>query len=214
MENDTNEASPNSTRTPVSTEKIDMDLHGDIILILEQVELRVSSKVLSLASPVFKALCTPGFAEGNTIAMGGVSCIHLPEDDTDAMIAFCSVTHFRPYSNDAPITLLENLAIITDKYDCVSSMRSFGGLSLSDSIRKASGTLNDGRLLYSAYVFDNAYAFQQVTVLIVYSLSGAQQASYGISAEIRALLPEGVLGEYPSRHFFCRSVELIVIDIL
>ena len=165
---DNNEAS-------LALEKIDIDKDGDLILVLKHPELRVSSKVLSLASPVFKALCKPGFTEGNTIAMGGTSRINLPEDDTDAMTAFCRVTHFRRHSNDetTPITLLENLAIVTDKYDCASAMRSFGGLSLSDFIRKAFGTLKNGRLLYPAYVFDNTYAFQQATVLIVYSLNRA-----------------------------------------
>ena len=67
-----------------------MDPEGDVILMLDGCELQVSSKILSLASPVFKAMFGPRFAEGQGCASTKESRrVKLSEDDAEAMSILC-----------------------------------------------------------------------------------------------------------------------------
>ena len=67
-----------------------MDPEGDIILVLGDVGLQVSSKVLSLASPVFKAMFGPHFAEGQGQASSTkIRRVKLHDDDVEAMKILC-----------------------------------------------------------------------------------------------------------------------------
>lgn len=101
-----------------------IDPEGDIILICHEIEFRVSSKVLSLASPVFKALFSPTFAEGQPTS-SKVSRIQLHDDDADSMRFMCAVLHHKCASaNGIGLERLERLAVVTDKYDVCGFSRS------------------------------------------------------------------------------------------
>jgi hypothetical protein len=56
------------TKTMAKTPTIALDNAGDVILQLGEVSLRVSSKVLSVASPVFRVMFSPHFLEGETLS--------------------------------------------------------------------------------------------------------------------------------------------------
>ncbi|KAI6872494.1 hypothetical protein KC343_g16520 [Hortaea werneckii] len=112
-------------------ERRDVDIagDGDIILALpKNLYLRVSSTVLSLVSPVFKAMLGPRFREGNEPR----SSVHpieisLPEDDGIAMKHLCLLLHGRTgdsYSHGDRTfsTQIRALAILADKYDCVEAV--------------------------------------------------------------------------------------------
>jgi hypothetical protein len=47
---------------------INLDPSGDVVLMLGETSLRVSSKVLSVASPVFRAMFGPHFQEGESLS--------------------------------------------------------------------------------------------------------------------------------------------------
>lgn len=84
---------------------------GDVILICGENELQVSSKVLSLASPVFKALLNPNSAEGQP-APSKASRIQLHDDDAESM---CAVLHHKCASaKGIGLERLERLAVVTD----------------------------------------------------------------------------------------------------
>ena len=87
--------------------------------------LRVSSAVLILASPVFKALLGHNFEEGNrTISDEGKLQISLPDDDIDAMVWVLQALHYRhdvPYDISSP--MLEQIAGLCDKYDLAGALR-------------------------------------------------------------------------------------------
>ena len=184
-----------------AVEKFDLDPNGDCILILKERELRVSSRALSLASPVFKALFKPGFAEGNTLeATRGIGRVELPDDDTDAMTTICSVIHYIPKTlpHTMPLEALENLAIVTDKYDCSRAMFSFVGHIISTKL--LTGTpIDNTRLLAPAYAFDHYLEFQKITSQMAYSIKRNQQScpastkSYGIPKNSREFLPQDLL---------------------
>lgn len=82
----------------------------------------IQSKVLSLASPVFKALFSPRFAEGQSTS-SEVSRIQLHDDDAESLRFMCAVLHHKCASvNSIGMERLEKLAVATDKYDvCIFS---------------------------------------------------------------------------------------------
>ncbi len=100
--------------------KIIVDPNHDIVLRINEDDLLVSSKVLSLVSPVFEAMLKPQFKEGveHHLQLGEPTIIPLPEDDLEATTLFCQIAHHR--SRDLPRTpsplCLENLAIFCNKY--------------------------------------------------------------------------------------------------
>jgi hypothetical protein len=96
---------------------------------LDAPELTVSSKVLSLASPVFKAMIGGRFKESIELAEEKASskayALALPEDDTEATIILCRILHFNFYEvPEKPTTVcLEKLA-----YLCTNAMKYCGGM--------------------------------------------------------------------------------------
>ena len=96
---------------------IAIDPEGDVILICNDSEFQVSSKVLSLASPVFKAFFSPNFAEGQPTS-DKTSRIRLHDDDAESMRLMCDILHHKCASpNGIGLERLERLAVLTDKYD-------------------------------------------------------------------------------------------------
>ena len=186
-----------------AVKQLTVDPDGDLILLLNGCELRVSSKVLSLTSSVFKAMLGPNFAEGNPLPAGEVRRISLPDDDTTAMCGICSILHYRlelaPSLKNS--TSLEEVSIATDKYDCVRAMSLWSKVFLSDMINEIETQPNgNGRLLYPTYALDDVLGFARITKHIVFSYGGSNYGKastllkYGIPAEIQRLLPTGLLG--------------------
>ena len=94
-----------------------IDPRGDAILICGEAELQVSTKILSLASPVFSALFNPRFAEGQLVPCKP-SHIKLPDDDAESMRFMCAVLHHKSTcANATGLERLERLAVLTNKYD-------------------------------------------------------------------------------------------------
>jgi hypothetical protein len=92
-------------------------------------DLIVSSKVLSVASPIFKTMFFGQFKEAGELArskaLSQVYSIELPEDHAQATLILCSVIH----SNDDHIpnrpntSLFQELALLADKYQCVHVLK-------------------------------------------------------------------------------------------
>ncbi|KAL3480883.1 hypothetical protein BJX99DRAFT_254210 [Aspergillus californicus] len=55
----------------------------------------VSSKIISVASPVFKVMLKPEFKEGSVIDDQGCHVVNLPEDDPDTFLVFCQIAYHR-----------------------------------------------------------------------------------------------------------------------
>ena len=104
---------------------IEIDADGDLILILGAGRLKVSSKILSLASNVFKAMFKQGFKEGNTMHnnIGALQYIELPDDDFHAITFMCRIIHHNPLRlSKCSIDEITDLAIVADKYDCTAAI--------------------------------------------------------------------------------------------
>ncbi|KAK4956289.1 hypothetical protein LTR10_005811 [Elasticomyces elasticus] len=115
-----------------ATEVIDIAPQGDVLLLCGEkvgngkvVGLRVSSHIMSLASPVFKALLAPQFKEGAMLAAKATVDIPMPDDNAADMHLMCDIFHMR--HDKVPRSLAVNRIIcsteLCDKYDCAIAMQ-------------------------------------------------------------------------------------------
>ncbi|KAH6674274.1 hypothetical protein B0J14DRAFT_617053 [Halenospora varia] len=84
-----------------------------------EVRIQVSSKHLTLASPVFKAMLKHSFREGAGLREFGCVQIPLPEDDPDAFSILMSIIHAKNQAvpRQMSLPLLTTIAILVDKYE-------------------------------------------------------------------------------------------------
>lgn len=113
-----------------SPQAVLLDPDGDVTLVVSnkdesKKEFQVSSKVLSLASPVFSSLFGSRFLEGSQLRTHGRARITLQEDEPTAMEIVLGVLHFR-YEDDVASLgpdIFASVAVHCDKYDCVKAVR-------------------------------------------------------------------------------------------
>lgn len=188
-----------------------IDPNGDVVLVLEATELQVSSKVLSLASQVFKAMFGPYFAEGHAISSNRPCRINLAEDDPNSMTTLCNILHHRTQSvpRKPGLLFIERLVVLIDKYNCSDSLKAWTQLWLMVLQTEAEDPSAVGRLLYPAFICDDAHAFQKITKAMVMDVgsktTSPPRAQYQIDSEIQALLPDGLLSKLMR---FTRVLEL------
>lgn len=93
--------------------------------------LRVASTALCIASPVFRAMLSDRFLEGQNLSAcaktGQVYALELPEDDPDALITLCHILHFNNYKVPRSISAeaLAKLCVLLDKYVCTLAAASW-----------------------------------------------------------------------------------------
>jgi hypothetical protein len=129
--------------------------------------LLVSSKVLSLASPVFAALLGPKFLEGNNIRRGVCPVIELHDDDPAAITLICNILHYR---YDSVPTQLEaeqlgQIAILCDKYDCSKSFQPWSEKWLSSSYGAQFSDL--GHFLLATYKLNDPVHFADFSAELI-----------------------------------------------
>ncbi|EME41938.1 hypothetical protein DOTSEDRAFT_27044 [Dothistroma septosporum NZE10] len=117
----------------MATNQEDIAANGDVVLIVGgddtvvgQKRLRVSSHMLSTASPVFKALLGPHFREGaQSRSSTSPVEIPLPDDISELLSYLCNLLHAKhlPAFDALNADKLYELALTVDKYDCSSTLR-------------------------------------------------------------------------------------------
>lgn len=121
----------------LETLEMDPDPEGDVILSIgpdpeSAVRLRVSSKLLSLASPVFATMFSSKFIEGKARSAENPRTVSLPDDYPKAVIWFCRAVHFQMAARvEISLTMFVELAIFCDKYDCSKGLRPWSSLWLA-----------------------------------------------------------------------------------
>ncbi|MCJ1396601.1 hypothetical protein MMC18_009492 [Xylographa bjoerkii] len=160
----------------LSMKNLQIDQEGDVTLQLaDNSEVQVSSKVLSLASPVFKAMFSSKFAEGSRLKQGGSCRVHLPDDSPEAIKLLCMILYHRSTVLKVEVgdQLLDDMTILWDK----------GLLE----------TAPMDRLLFPAIVFDEPEYFQLITKCMLYT---ATKTGFDVTnprpVHIKAMLPEGL----------------------
>ena len=123
----------------------DCDPAGDIVLKLGSGDkttfIRVHSKVLSLASPVFAAMMSPRYAEGQALEdnkgrVDSTTTIDLPDDDPVAMTFLCEILHFKEDAARQPCYLpfiISRLAEICEKYDMSRALSPWSNIWINES---------------------------------------------------------------------------------
>ncbi|KAH0536866.1 hypothetical protein FGG08_006297 [Glutinoglossum americanum] len=180
VENKLSSLSLTDDNSPPTPETITLDSSGDVIFLVggktphhqKSQLLLASSKILSLASPVFAAMFRHGFQEGKTLSSRSMDPIPLPDDNPDAIILLFKVLHFR--SRDVPwdpdLGTLAHLAVVCDKYDCVEAVAAWSRVWLmgnggTGSVR---GKVEDVvMVLYVSYGLDVPSAFSEASLVLI-----------------------------------------------
>lgn len=161
-----------TTTTRSSTPIGDPDPNGDIKLLLgpSRTSLRVSSKVLGLASPVIRAMIDPNFLSKRP-SYEDPPEISLPDDDLTAMRWICSTLHFHDVVDDVPLSTLKQIALVCDKYDFSAALRSWSEIWLRRSIPNVARGPSTWDFIWLAIAFDDQNTFNFFTRSFVWSTS-------------------------------------------
>ncbi|KAL7806861.1 hypothetical protein V8C44DRAFT_338495 [Trichoderma aethiopicum] len=176
-------------------ETVQLDPEGDATFIINgsecPQEYRVSSKVLSLASPVFYKLFGPNFKEGQEVRRGDHPRISLEDDDPKAMGLILSILHHK--SSQVPLKMepeaLATLAIHCDKYDCNEALRPWAA-SWCSSSEDITAAEDFGFMLLAAYMFRSP-AFSAIAARAARRLKPNFASVWG-EHETLTLLPEKI----------------------
>jgi hypothetical protein len=199
-------SSSDAAASPTPPETVSIDPNGDVLFEVgakadPKVHLLVSSKVLSLASPVFAAMFKHGFQEGRNLSSGSLEPIPLPDDNAEAITLLFNVLHFR--SRDVPwspsLITLAHLAVVCDKYDCVAAVASWSTVWLTTkSDVLAGGKAHDAvMVLYVSYGLDVPAAFSEASLVLMRDHLQSTRLSLSLPSEIASeLIPEHLAGIY------------------
>ena len=184
----------------------DCDPAGDIVLKLgsgdEATLIRVHSKVLSLASPVFAAMLSPRFAEGKALEdnkgmVDSTTTIDLPDDDPEAMSLICRVLHFKEDAAQKPSYLhrtMVRVAQICEKYDMSRSLNLWSNTWINEIQTKPD------HMSSSAKRFDRAWVSYAMGHDMSFLESTIDIARFSTPNELNinhSLLPDNVICESP-----------------
>jgi len=159
----------------IDREIIDED--GDILVQTSSKELLVSSKILALASPVFKAMFNSKFLEGSTIrSVQNPLELPLPDDDPDALAVLFHTLHFSSKRKFLKLgaDLQLDVAQLSDKYDCTTSMYGESGRwlrSLSEGDHESSILWKSSNI---AFLMGHIDEFSTLTTKLILNLTPAE----------------------------------------
>lgn len=191
------------------------DPDGDIVLLLDPEErdgpgspsynrhILCSSKHLTLASPIFKAMLKHTFSEGATLMTIGQVKIPLPEDDPTLMTSLVLLIHNRHNHPDIrpprDLSLLNRAAILVDKYqihEAVSYFTAAWARCYLDHNAIRFHPFREFPLLFCvAWVFELEAPFKEITRFIQYNCVGSIKDLMEIGDEDLPI-PAGVIGTY------------------
>ncbi|KAE8423383.1 hypothetical protein BDV36DRAFT_290519 [Aspergillus pseudocaelatus] len=176
-----------------SLEQIDPD--GNVILLVEgrsTARFLVSSKILSMASPMFAKLFDSNFSEGIQVASSSCPTISLYEDDIVAMRAILRILHYQEPRQDNPITAeaFAILAIHCNKYDCIRAIFPWTFKWFND-LESIKTTEQYGYLLLAAHFFRSAEQFRKISARAQVQLSSSFCVKWE-TLEIMDLLPDAM----------------------
>ena len=160
---------------------------GDVIICIRDGRLLVSSQVLSLASPVFKAKINSEISEANQAPFPSPCSIELEDEDYNPIYYLCSILHcayellegYLPHDTvptDLLVGILVSLTKVAKKYDCVRPVSLWAGDILS---RLASYTHEPHatQILCVAYHLGLQKVFAEITKRNLYESNPEQLAT-------------------------------------
>ncbi|KAF2811823.1 uncharacterized protein BDZ99DRAFT_414378, partial [Mytilinidion resinicola] len=148
-----------------------LDSRGDVILKLGaegECRLLVSSNALTLASPVFRAMFTGGFAESQDLSSASPREVPLPDDNEATTILFCRIIHHNHAKVPAVVDLelFAQLTVLCDKYQCAAAVRPWAMHWVTVLLPRI-GEVGFEKLLLVTHGLDLPAQFTKVTELLV-----------------------------------------------
>lgn len=171
----------------------------------------VSSKILTMSSPVFKCMLRGNFIESQLpLSQTNPPTLSLPEDNPHAMKQLCDGLHnfAEPdFDNDPPkehlLQLLRELydtAVVADKYGCSllvkSAAHSFWVQGILRGKFPAASEL--GMVLCISYVLDDEEVFYTASRMVYQALGANRILDRDIESNFGDRLPEHVCGKLQS----------------
>ena len=198
-----------------------MDPGGDVILVVgaaegkETFRVQVSSKILSLASPVFSNLFSPRFREGLELR-NSPGPIELPlEDDPQAMILLSGVLHYRRTELELRpnLELLCTVADLCNKYQCADSISGHSdcwlqGLCENDVVYRTrfeqarshmAGISTMRHLVFASYFLERPIEFRKTSTRLALAVTVVELQDPEMSA-LYDRLPGDMKGAYTDLH--------------
>lgn len=155
------------------------------------VSARVSSKHMTLASPVFKSMLEARFAEGQQLRIEGALKLALPDDDPKALLLLLNILYHRwaNISKKLSLQMLVEVATLVDKYNLSylpPMLVEVWFQSQPESMPlKLDQNLLD--LIFVSFVFRQSGLFRQATHVAIATYDGSD-------IECALAIPGGILG--------------------
>lgn len=100
------------------------DEDSDVILLIRnEVQLRVATKVLSVASKPFSQIFGPKFLEGQSLNIEDPPTIHFPEDDPNSLNRLCYLLYHEKLELLPSESDCVQLVLLAEKYRCLHAIR-------------------------------------------------------------------------------------------
>ncbi|KAI1616553.1 hypothetical protein EDD36DRAFT_138770 [Exophiala viscosa] len=131
--------------------------------------LRVSSKIMMSASPMFKTMLkAERFLEGSlALSIEQPPQLDFPEDEPEAFTTLCRIIHHKQGLQDPTLfKSLHGLAILSDKYGCLNNIKPWFTFCLNQKLLqfRAINMEDLPHLISAAYLFDDSTAFYGLTM--------------------------------------------------
>ena len=150
----------------------------------------MSSKHLTLASPIFKTILQPKFKEGLQLHSHGYTELPLPDDNPAALLILLNLIHgqFRKVPRKIDLWMLTELAVLVDKYKLLETAEMLLDYWLQHLKYTIPLVLNNDLLpwIYILRVFRKPDIFEKVTRV-------AQLESEGLLEVSEWPIPEYIL---------------------
>lgn len=173
-----------------------------VVLLNQTVHMRVSSRHLMLASPVFAAMLDRNkFKEGVTLHSEGSVEIELPDDDPDAFVILLDVIHghTRKVARKTTLFMLNQIAVLVNKYHMVEVIEVFSNMWIRRLSKRGLPDRYDGyrqevmSWLFISWVFEKPKIFRPMTMVMI------QRAPHTLlenGLEFDPPIPDTLLGKY------------------
>jgi hypothetical protein len=127
----------------------------------------VSSVILSLASPVFEAMFSGNFAEGQALSVNSPREVPLPDDDLQSMLLICNITHMQTPALPKKLSIddFANFATTCDKYQCIEAVEAWSKVWAANIFQDPVSDKFESMIL-ATYVLDIPHEFYQAVIMI------------------------------------------------
>lgn len=192
---------------PLTQDHIEIDRAGDLILQINSESaqhcLKVSSKALCLASPVFRAMLgSPLFLEGRAIQSASThspSQLSLHDDDYQSLLIVLNAVHLRTRKIPTSLSVEEfyQLAVVCDKYDLAEIFVPWVTIWVADLRNAPRAQVACPRWLVISWVFRLSKTFEAVTKEMICDASLSVDPITGGDETVQTgIVPSRVFGQF------------------